>query len=136
MQKIIKSSPYTNFDFQRTVTNRLLLLSKKDNTEYDKYTDPSNFVSDNDLVQHKPSTVFDPKTNYLERHAYFHSDLKPTFMGKEPQKITSYKYDSKELNKENNMYAFNVNLRIPTIVMMSYLLPDTLLILPSYRPTA
>ena len=67
MQKIIKSSPYTNFDFQRTVTNRLLLLSKEDNTEYDKYTDPSNFVSDNDLVKHKPSTVIDPKTNYLER---------------------------------------------------------------------
>ena len=38
MENIIKSSPYTNFDIQRTITNRLLSLSKGTHTpKYDKY---------------------------------------------------------------------------------------------------
>jgi hypothetical protein len=32
MENIIKSSPYTNFDIQRTITNRLLSLSKGTHT--------------------------------------------------------------------------------------------------------
>ena len=116
MNKIIGSNPYSNFNIERVIANRVYSKTKENHSIYDKFTDP-HIISNDELIEPKYKAPTFSKNKYFNSDSsIYHNNIDPSFMDKKTETpIRSFNTD-----KLNKMYSFNINAELPYTKKIDY----------------